>query len=1232
MKRVTAEIRWRPWQRAVFVGTTVGLAVQALVDFTTFFVFVNILLLLLYVIVVGLRVFAVLAGLSRRNTVRIPRDEASRIPSQDLPVYTILCPLYHEKEIAATLISSLKRLDYPENKLDVKLLIEEDDTETSHALEHCHLPGWMQPVVVPEGRIKTKPRACNQGLREARGDLVVIYDAEDRPEPDQLRKAVAAFRRAGPDVGCLQAKLNFFNRTDNLISRLFTIEYTTWFDLYLPGIHALRGPIPLGGTSNHFRREVLEKTGGWDAFNVTEDCDLGIRLAENRTETLILDSTTWEEATTHIGPWVRQRSRWMKGFWQTLLVHTHNPLHGLKILGIWKFLMMFFTVGGHVMTLLLNPVCWAFGIAWLIGGWPIYDPTLPWTMGFPICAIALLLFNFLFIFIHLLGCVRRRLFHLIPFTLLLPFYWVLVSIGAWKGFLQFFTQPFKWEKTPHGFNLNGQSPSPSASRRSILKHSFSILTIVLSLILILGLSLITPVLLDYPEEIERAAIDLNKPAASASKDIDDSWLDRTHLNIRLHVAGESAHNPACRMLVYLKVLDGKWYQFLTDRVSYENNTISERIPLDKGWKPVPAGRPWGPWCLRRVREAGVLLYSGREIHAVSINDLRPEGSHIRPGTLSATLMPTTEMIECCRLFEARFQVNRTYDNPFDPDQADFQGVFIGPDSSVTRVPAFYSQDYSRHRSNGKEILNPIHEPYWAVRFLPRSAGSYTWHIQGRDHHGNTFKTETRRLTAGPTDSLGLVTVNKGSRYFSRERSGFFYPLPINLCFPVEKHKRQIKHWDFPLPDADQGTFLIEKYMDMMADSGMNTARLWMCPWWCGLEWRRDYPGYHGLGVYSLTNAWRLDHLIHYAAKKGLLAEITLQNHGPFTTAYDSQWKENPYNKINGGPLRRSSDVITSPVARKLWKRRLRYIAARWGAFPNVFGWTMWIEVNVVNKNRRAVEDWHREMCAYLRALDCGNHPISTEFNDDYGFPGVWKLDTINYTQLASYNQGAGIIETIRTTANGLKYYPKPVLIEEYGGHAQGTSQEFIAHEIHDGLWAGWFLPISAAPMAWWWNFFFEKRLDRYHRVFSRFIAGERLDKTEWQLDKIRVRNAPLLSALTRTGPDRAYAWVYYRPICDMKIQAEYWKRGKALSQNYAQTRGAFNPFRPEENPLFVPTRTAEVTLNDSRFKPGTYRIEFWDTWTRGRFHHATVESPGKTLTIRLPEISKDIAIKAVRVE
>jgi len=449
-------------QVCFYVACLGGVVLFMLWDYKIAFTVINSGVCGFYAVVVGYKFLCVLVSFFTGRGVQVSAKDLSRQGTDDLPVYTVLVPLYHEASVASGIIEALGRLNYPAERLDVKLLVEANDPETECACREAKLPPHFEVVIVPEGIPKTKPRACNVGLASARGEYLVIYDAEDRPEPDQLKKALLAFRDAPTDVVCLQCRLAYYNAGQNWLTRFFAVEYAAWFDLLLPGLNQLGVPIPLGGTSNHFRIDALRELGGWDPYNVTEDCDLGIRIARRGWRTLILDSTTWEEANSRLWNWMRQRSRWVKGYIQTHLTHTRRPIVLARDLGVKGTLSFLLTVGGMSAVLLLNPIYWTVAGLWLRFRWQLvyFDFTdasmarhtawsrVSWV--FFAATLALAFANVLFILINVLACWRRRQWRLMPYALLSPLYWVLISIGAWKGFLQLLTRPFYWEKTVHG--------------------------------------------------------------------------------------------------------------------------------------------------------------------------------------------------------------------------------------------------------------------------------------------------------------------------------------------------------------------------------------------------------------------------------------------------------------------------------------------------------------------------------------------------------------------------------------------------------------------------------------------------------------------------------------------------------------------------------------------------------------------------------------------------------------
>lgn len=399
----------------------------------------------------------VLALAALRTPVEENIDEGiiAALGEAEWPAYTILCPLYREAQVVPQFVQAMKALDYPADKLQILFLTEEDDAETRAAIRALHLPTHFSIVTVPDGSPRTKPRACNYGLTLATGQYVVIYDAEDVPDPLQLKKAVLTFANHDARLACVQAKLNFYNPNQNIFTRWFTAEYSLWFDLILPGLQLGRLAIPLGGTSNHFPTQTLRALGGWDAFNVTEDCDLGLRLSWFRMTTVVLNSTTYEEANPRLKNWIRQRSRWIKGYMQTYLVHMREPLHYLRAGRLREFVSLQVVIGGKTAVLLINPIMWLLLLVSVLFG---SHMTQFYTVLFPrpvlmVSTLCLLLGNFFYGYTYLLGCMRRQHFHLVKWMLVIPLYWAMASAAAYMALYQLFTKPHYWEKTEHGLHL-----------------------------------------------------------------------------------------------------------------------------------------------------------------------------------------------------------------------------------------------------------------------------------------------------------------------------------------------------------------------------------------------------------------------------------------------------------------------------------------------------------------------------------------------------------------------------------------------------------------------------------------------------------------------------------------------------------------------------------------------------------------------------------------------------------
>jgi cellulose synthase/poly-beta-1,6-N-acetylglucosamine synthase-like glycosyltransferase len=441
----------RSWARPVgrgwlvLIGAFVALGAVA---FPALALWVVVLWAMLNLVSVSaLRLVALLmqTGLLRRAKVPPTRQTDPR-----LPVVSVLVPLYKEQAIVPALIRRLQGTDYPKALLDICLVVEANDMITREALQKIDLPVWMRAILVPPSEVQTKPRAMNYALDFCRGSIIGIYDAEDAPEADQIRRVVQTLQAAPPDIACVQGYLDFYNPRRNWLSRCFTIEYAMWFRVVLHGVERLGLPVLLGGTTVFFRRHVLEELGGWDAHNVTEDADLGFRLARKGYRCGFLDTVTREEANNRMVPWIKQRSRWLKGYAMTWITHMRNPVALWRDLGPSGFLAFQVLLLGTLSNFLLAPVVGSF---WLIAfgvELPLMHliPDTVWMLvGRAYVASEVLSFVVGVFAVH-----RREHRHLLPFVATMPFYWPLGSIAILKALYEVLLRPFYWDKTQHGID------------------------------------------------------------------------------------------------------------------------------------------------------------------------------------------------------------------------------------------------------------------------------------------------------------------------------------------------------------------------------------------------------------------------------------------------------------------------------------------------------------------------------------------------------------------------------------------------------------------------------------------------------------------------------------------------------------------------------------------------------------------------------------------------------------
>lgn len=408
-----------------------------------------------FVLNTGLRVAVLIASMMEGRAKRLDGADTALsglaktpVPLLHRPNVTLLVPLFEEGDIANSLLKRLAALDYPRECLEILLIVEEVDTVTRTALARTPLARHMRVVVVPDGSPRTKPRALNFALNFARGSIIGIYDAEDHPEPDQIWRVVRRFATAPDDLACLQGRLDYYNPTHNWVARCFTIEYATWFRVMLRGVQALRLFVPLGGTTVFLRRDALERVGGWDAHNVTEDADLGLRLSRFGLRTELLDTTTYEEANCAILPWLRQRARWQKGYLMTYATAMRAPVRLLRELGPWRFLGLQVQLLCTILGFLLAPLLWSFLV-------------MPFGLEHPmeavlnrnlelIAGLGFLLVMLLNWATMIIACEAPHLRKHRWFIPMMELYFPLATLAAWMAVANLLLRPFHWAKTKHG--------------------------------------------------------------------------------------------------------------------------------------------------------------------------------------------------------------------------------------------------------------------------------------------------------------------------------------------------------------------------------------------------------------------------------------------------------------------------------------------------------------------------------------------------------------------------------------------------------------------------------------------------------------------------------------------------------------------------------------------------------------------------------------------------------------
>jgi len=563
---------------------------------------------------------------------------------------------------------------------------------------------------------------------------------------------------------------------------------------------------------------------------------------------------------------------------------------------------------------------------------------------------------------------------------------------------------------------------------------------------------------------------------------------------------------------------------------------------------------------------------------------------LRSATPSHTTVPRYGALELT------LDLAATYGNPFNADEIDVQAVFTSPHGRTNTINGFLDQPFTRRLENGAEKIEPTGEPVWKIRFAPDTEGTWRYQVFAKDRSGRLSLPETRFPVTASASPGFIRRSTPNPRAFAFDKGQPFFALGENMCW-----------------GGKRGSFDYDDWLPALAKAGGNWIRIWMCSWNCALEWSRENKGdwrsggYHGVGLYSLDNAWKLDTILNTAERHGISVMLCCGTYGEFNEGgyfNEGQWKANPYNAANGGPCAKPDDFWTSEPARKLYRQRLRYLAARYGHRTILHSWEFWNEA-------KAPAPWVAEMARCLKGTgefkgqpaDPYGHLVTTT----YGNADVWKIPEIDFTQSHHYGKGdvADHAPVVHKDATDHARFGKPHLMAEFGIDWRGPDNKYDPDgkgvNLHNALWASALSGNAGTAMVWWWDSYVHpKKLYGHLTPLRQFADSVPWTAGEWKRLEIDPPRALTTHVYGIARPDMALVWAHN--------SAHHWQ----------------NVF--EKKPVST-VPAGEAMLRG--LPAGRYAVEWWDTWKGGVMRRESATCTDGELRLRLPELETDVAVRIV---
>jgi len=678
---------------------------------------------------------------------------------------------------------------------------------------------------------------------------------------------------------------------------------------------------------------------------------------------------------------------------------------------------------------------------------------------------------------------------------------------------------------------------------------------------------------------------------------DFNWLHYDTLVFDVYIPSRTKNYVS--LVCYIK--DKNWTWFQTDlfriKLNEKNRIVIDISDTSSQWQPSTGLASFDAYTKINIREFGIKFFYYQPFSGtVYMDSMQVLSKPAEQQVFLFNFRTNSDTVLQYDKFEASFEIPVIFDNPFDPEQVNISAQFLAPSGKKIDVPAFFWRDYLRRLEEEGEQLYPYGKHQWAVRFAPEETGDYRYSITVK-FNGRTHKFDCGGFKCVVGKNPGFIRWDKqDSMCLSFSNGNFFYPIGHVLRSPDDL--RSPYRYEFPT-DKGKGTFAYDEYFVKMRENLENYIRMWMGAWWVGVEWTPAYAQhYEGIGRYSLENSWKLDYVLDIARRNGIYIVLTLINHGQFSIRPDAEWWDNPYNVINGGFLNSPDEFFHSEEAEKWFKKRLRYIVARWGYSTQIAFWELWNEVDLTGYyDSKNVRMWHEKIIPILKEMDPWKHNITSHICRPAADPMVWMARGLETLVSNAYSQT--IVDTMTEYYFKRKPFGKPMQVHEYG---VGRNARELENNLHGGIWTSSLSPMLGTALFWWWPFIDKKDLYFHYKAVAKFLEGLDRRGKNFQLSSARIvsisgEKSAKASVTGMQNENSAYLWVY-----DISI---------------------FNSRTPSEKVELIES----VRLVFELFESGIYCVEFWDTYKGEKFLSFEKYFSAGECEINIPSFSKDIAVK-----